>query len=289
MQDGSRNLAECLTVLIRDDDICYATPVWAMEYLRESVWADRAVSLSAVPYGRPSDITSSLSVFAGSEARYVWDNQALENYLSRMYQADAIGLAMHGWTHLSKKGERTVHEFSIADERLLQQVLKGFEWFDWMVGYRVFVPPHNEIHTEAEKYLLAQNINLCRSLRDSEVQALSLQMGENVSRADAKRMLNVMPRRLPFTIFQTLILNKRKLAVAKVKAVDLSATLIAASALHGFCVVTLHWWDFFNADGKADLDFVSFVSEFFRSVEERVTVRYIHFGDLAKSVNQKIC
>jgi hypothetical protein len=273
-------MTQNLTLLIRDDDICHATPVWAMAFLREQVWAARPINFSVIPYTRPDYFLKSASAFCTDEADFVWNNQPLSTYLESVHRDGLLGLAMHGWTHQSQFGRLDTREFSTLNVPLLETVVSGFDWFDSVVGYKMFVPPHNDIHCAAEAYLHARDISVCRSIRDDEVTRLADKRGATVSRSEAKRILGIQPHGWPFTLFQSLIFNKEKLRSDQADPVELSRCVLAASGLHGLGVLTFHWWDFFFADGKPDFEFIQFVQRFFSAIEDSVAVTYAHYGDL---------
>ncbi|MFJ2466760.1 hypothetical protein [Pseudomonas sp. NPDC087615] len=273
-----------LTLLIRDDDICHATPIWMLELLRDQIWRYRPVNLSVIPYTQPGMFLKAPMAWTDAKPEFAWNNPALTDHLASLRRADLLGLSMHGWTHHSPRLEGEAHEFSGVNEHLLERVVAGFEWFDSTVGYRMFVPPHNEIHAQAEQYFLERQVSVCRSLRDEEVSSLAASQASPVSRTDAKRILSRVPDKWPLTLYQSLIINKEKLRAGTSSACDLCTEVIASSSEHGLAVVTFHWWDFFQQDGKPDLLFIRFIQQFFTILEDSVTIRYLHYGHLADAL-----
>lgn len=277
-----------LSLLIRDDDICHATPTWMLKLIREQVWKDRPVNFSVIPFTHPGEFLKSPGAWATKEPAFAWHNQVLADYLEDLDNAGLLGLAMHGWTHHSPRSANVPHEFSAANAALLERVLSGFDWFESTVGYKVFVPPHNEVHPTTEHQLLAHGVSVCRSLRDDEVAALGETLGMPVTRASAKRMLCRPPRQWPFTLHQTLIINKQRLWANACEPETACAEMVAACAEHGMGVITFHWWDFFLPDARPDRRFIRWVQRFFAILEDSVTVSYLHFGQLAGALQPDV-
>ncbi len=281
MSRAGTDAKRTLSLLIRDDDVCYATPTWMLKLIREQVWRHRPINFSVIPFTQPSEFLRSPAPWAGKEPAFAWHNLALTEHLADLRSSGLLGLSMHGWTHHSPRLANATHEFSAMNAQLLERVISGFDWFESTIGYKVFVPPHNDIHPMTEQQLLSSGISVCRSLRDDEVAALAETLDIPITRVDAKRMLCRPPRQWPFTLYQTLIINKQRLWANACSAEAVCAELIAASAEHSIGVITFHWWDFFLPDARPDRRFIHWVQQFFTVLEDSMTVNYLHFGQLA--------
>lgn len=272
-------------VCIRDDDISFFTSMNVLKRIRELVWKDRVVSYGLVPYASSNSFRRKLPIRAIRIGSIDYrENVALEKYLRAMLMKRVAEIALHGLTHDDFSSGTTISaEFETEREGDSERVLAELRRLNHEMGCNVFIPPHNVVHRKIELACLDSGFHVCRSLTDKEVDESFLKDGKRIDRHTAKKRIPYKKHRIAMTLFQTLMLSKRKILREKKPVVKLLDPFVDIAIETGIAILTVHWWDFL-ADENTRLDsfFVEYVNEFLKSLESRCTTQYLGLSGAAK-------
>lgn len=283
-------MSSTVRICLRDDDVCWHTPVPVLDRLREEVWRDRPLTNAVIP--RVGSSVFSRRIPFGSEGvreRDVRGNREVMDHLHREVGKGWSDVAVHGVTHLAhqrsdglqpergdglqpvtgglKPALRPLAEFEIADPTLIARLIAECRALRAELGTSFFVPPHNDAHPDVVAACLAAGFDVCRSMTADEVREVT----GGDSRDEAKRLQPYRWSGAGLEIFQTILLSKERIAKHGSTPAEIARRVAGIARHTGIAVITLHWWDFTTDDAAAwDPAYARWMQDFLAAVESQL-------------------
>lgn len=255
---------------LRLDDVHGGTPAGLLGVLDERVWAGRAVTLGVIPFPARGclGVDGTLREVPGWPRRSLAADGLLA-YLEDRSSRGMAEVAVHGLTHADHRlrgGGAVAELVSPGPERVewLLRVLRGFrERF----GGQTLIPPHNFLDHEVEGLCLAAGFNVLRAVMDHEVARFGLDPGSPGARAEAKRRRPWYPVGPVIVAYQSAAIWADRARRRGISPEALADEVMAVVRPAGAGVVTFHWWDFLDRNGRLDEWFTDFAAGFLSACE----------------------
>lgn len=255
---------------LRLDDVHGGTPVGLLRVLDERVWAGRPVTLGVIPF----PARGCLGVPGTLRAMRGWPRRSLANgeladYLGARSWSGMAEIAVHGLTHADHRlaGGGTAAELVRPGRNRVDWLLRVLGDFRDRFGGQTLVPPHNFIDAEVEVRFLAAGFHVSRAVMDWEVARLGLDPRSQVDRAEAKRRRPWYWAGRALVVYQSAAVSAAGIRRRRISPEALAAEVMAVAGPAGAGVVTFHWWDFVDGDGRLDECFAALTARFLATCE----------------------
>lgn len=147
-----------MIIAIRDDDTCYFTKPEQLSYVYENYWDICPVTLATIPFIDSGVVTEPPVIlvperYLNKAKRYpVGENGELTNFLQEAIAKKRIGVALHGYCHVTKDGKP---EF-VSGRNLHGKVAEGKNYLEELFNCKitVFVPPNNSLSRAGAKAVI---------------------------------------------------------------------------------------------------------------------------------------